>query len=896
MNLNYVLTCFVTLIVVTVADFGSPIVLAFQTPTEQSGEPTAAASGDVDDGDDGDDGDDSVDPLAEVLEGHSYHGGAFNEGARQAARIIGGTGKVSFDVTTESETAKRFIVQGIGQLHGFWDLEAERSFRQAAVLDPDCAIAYWGAALATLESPERASDFINEAVKRIDGVSDRERQYITALDKFFHGERKKKSKKTSSKKSDYNDGESDSEPDAEAADEVDTEKADTEKADTDSTTADEADAAFREKNLVSKKNRKGRSQKYLNDLESIALDYPDDLEAKALIVHRIWYNSRAGIPVGSHIAAEALLKEIFSVNPMHPAHHYRIHLWDRRKPEMALQSAGLCGLSAPSIAHMWHMPGHIFSRLHRFDEAVYYQEASARVDHQHMIRDFVIPDEIHNYAHNNEWLARNLVFLGRATDALALAKNLVELPRHPRFNSFDEKERGSAIYGQSRLLQVLREFQLRGAASELSANGYFDELDAAQQIDVLRLLGCFAALDRADEETTMFRGELSDLLSAAESELATSKERIATLKWMVDKDREKPPAEAGATEPLPKLDRESIGEQLSESNKRKDKAIAQKDSIERALKAIDGYAAVATHDYKTAVDKLKSAGKEDDAWIGELVFLGGDTKEGLQQLRKQVDKRTGESLPLARLAWCLFQNGETDAAKEQFLQLREQAIGADLSAEVFRRLDPLAKLAGFDAVTDQAWPIAVAEPYEKAAFRPSLESLGPVHWTPPVAPQWQARDSNNSVVSNESYAGENYLLIFYLGHGCLHCAEQLQAFGPRVADFENAGIKMVAISSDDNAGLTKSLDNYNGKMPMRLASNSQLDIFKSFRAHDDFENQPLHGTFLIDGDGRIRWQDISYEPFMDHDFLLQESQRLLKIGNGMSGSASSESQFSAADR
>jgi hypothetical protein len=37
----------------------------------------------------------------------------------------------------------------------------------------------------------------------------------------------------------------------------------------------------------------------------------------------------------------------------------------------------------------------------------------------------------------------------------------------------------------------------------------------------------------------------------------------------------------------------------------------------------------------------------------------------------------------------------------------------------------------------------------------------------------------------------------------------------------------------------------------------------------------LHGTFLIDGRGRVRWQDICYEPFTEVDFLLKESMRLL---------------------
>ena len=74
------------------------------------------------------------DPLADVLAGHSFHGSAFNEGARQAARLLGGTGKIDFGVTTDSKEASQFFNQGLGQLHGFWDLEAERSFRQVAMI------------------------------------------------------------------------------------------------------------------------------------------------------------------------------------------------------------------------------------------------------------------------------------------------------------------------------------------------------------------------------------------------------------------------------------------------------------------------------------------------------------------------------------------------------------------------------------------------------------------------------------------------------------------------------------------------------------------------------------------------------------------------------------------
>ena len=62
-----------------------------------------------------------------------------------------------------------------------------------------------------------------------------------------------------------------------------------------------------------------------------------------------------------------------------------------------------------------------------------------------------------------------------------------------------------------------------------------------------------------------------------------------------------------------------------------------------------------------------------------------------------------------------------------------------------------------------------------------------------------------------------------------------------------------------------------------------MEVFKKYRAYDDFENQPLHGTYLIDSRGRVLWQDISYEPFTDPEFLLEESRRLLATQVGRVG-------------
>ena len=70
---------------------------------------------------------------------------------------MGGTGTVSFPVSSKDPLVRKYIEQGVGQLHGFWFVEAERSFRQAAALDPNCGIAYWGMSLANHLHEKRRS-------------------------------------------------------------------------------------------------------------------------------------------------------------------------------------------------------------------------------------------------------------------------------------------------------------------------------------------------------------------------------------------------------------------------------------------------------------------------------------------------------------------------------------------------------------------------------------------------------------------------------------------------------------------------------------------------------------------------------------------------------------------
>jgi alkyl hydroperoxide reductase subunit AhpC len=110
--------------------------------------------------------------------------------------------------------------------------------------------------------------------------------------------------------------------------------------------------------------------------------------------------------------------------------------------------------------------------------------------------------------------------------------------------------------------------------------------------------------------------------------------------------------------------------------------------------------------------------------------------------------------------------------------------------------------------------------------------------------------------------------------------EQLNAFAPLRDQFAEAGIEILAVSTDDPKGIAETLqvtDSGETPFPFPLVSDQSLDHFRAYRAFDDFENMALHGTFLIDGNRRIRWQEISYEPFMHPGWLLEESRRLLKM-------------------
>jgi peroxiredoxin len=812
--------------------------------------------------------------AARAVAGHSLFGHTFDEGPRQAAYLMAGMPKVHLPISCKAEPGTQlqaFFDQGVGQLHGFWFFEAERSFRQVAAAAPGCAMAYWGMAVANMSNDPRARAFIARAsalattepagkAKAPTGVADeRERAYIEALAAFHEI--------------------------------TDEDRAAARNALGIAASVGGSSSGVSTKTLQAPHKYTRPSLDRYRDLivamENLVERFPGDPEAKALLVFHIWDASAKwsryfdpemgkGLPISSQAAVDALAQQVLAQNPMHPIHHYVIHLWDGSRARRALSSAFRAGQSAPGIAHMWHMAGHTFSKLERHADAVYQQEASARVDHAYMARDNVFPDQIHNYGHNNNWLVESLAHVGRIKDALALARNLVDIPRHPRWNTVpgaktvkglafanaNDKRENSATLGRRRLFELLVEYELWSEIERLRDTPYLEATDDPE-IQALRAhtLGLAAAnLGRPAEAAQ----------AALQAVLRRQKdERAAAL----DEALKKAKAE--------KLADDKTGKAVADAVERPTTAVRRTEALLAELGVVVKLAA-RTKLAASELDALLEVAKElPKTRLSRLLMRAGQTERALNLAQEAADGDRRQTGPLANLADLQARAGKTADAEATFRALAPLAARVDLDVPLYARLAPVAaaarKAQGLAVAAD--WRPANAQPKDLEVPRPSLDTLGPLFWSPPAAPDFELPDAAGKKLALRSYRGRPVVAVFYLGAGCIHCLEQLALFAPAAKRFAAAGISLVAVSLDSVAGLQRTFTatEARGKITFPVLSDEGLQAFKAFRAYDDFERLPLHGTFLIDGQGLIRWHDIGYEPFTQVDFLLDESKRLLRL-------------------
>jgi len=300
--------------------------------------------------------------------------------------IFPGLGSYKHKVTTASPEAQRYVNQGLAFYHGFNHGAAIRSFQQAAELDPKCAMAHWGIALASgphINLPivpppaaELAWKELQLAQENAAQTSTVERDLIEALSHRYAN------------------------PQPE--------------------------------------DRAPLDQAYADAMRKVWQAHPRDPEvgvlfAEAMMDLRPWNQwTPEGEPNPGTEEVVATLDAVLKLNPSHPfANHLYIHAIEASPhPERAVAAADRLRTLQPGLAHNVHMPSHIDIRTGRWQKAVETNEkAVAAVARYQKIagppQGFI---NVYN-AHNRHMLAYAAMMTGQRALAMKHIRAMVaELP------------------------------------------------------------------------------------------------------------------------------------------------------------------------------------------------------------------------------------------------------------------------------------------------------------------------------------------------------------------------------------------------------------------------------------------------------------------------------------
>ena len=118
------------------------------------------------------------------------------------------------------------------------------------------------------------------------------------------------------------------------------------------------------------------------------------------------------------------------------------------------------------------------------------------------------------------------------------------------------------------------------------------------------------------------------------------------------------------------------------------------------------------------------------------------------------------------------------------------------------------------------------------------------------------------------------VLVFYYGYFCSHCVSQLFGIQADIAKFEDLGATVVAISPDLPEQTRARFKKF-GAFGFPVLSDPENNVARKYGAYTPGptpgeEGNLLHGTFVIDREGKVRWSYRGDSPFIDNRTLLHE--------------------------
>jgi len=311
------------------------------------------------------------------------------------AKLLSGQGSeyIRFPITTSNPKAQEFFTQGVAQMHSFWATEAERSFLQAAALDPEAPMPHWGIAMVA------HGEFRPRFQLESDGPPKRRKSYEGAAKRAFEAARKAR------------------ELSAVAGKATPLEKL-------------YIEAAAARLDLASKDPNAG----YIKGLRAILVQYPGEVEAKTYLALHLMrgFETPVKTPREGSMEAVALLRELVKDVPDHPgAHHYVIHGFEGSTfAKDAWPSCVRYAELVPNIPHALHMPGHIYAQTGKWAEAAKSFEDAAANELGYIKADALYSRGHHG--HNVHFLTSTYSYQERYDKAVEAARGLMEFKENPR--------------------------------------------------------------------------------------------------------------------------------------------------------------------------------------------------------------------------------------------------------------------------------------------------------------------------------------------------------------------------------------------------------------------------------------------------------------------------------
>jgi peroxiredoxin len=150
------------------------------------------------------------------------------------------------------------------------------------------------------------------------------------------------------------------------------------------------------------------------------------------------------------------------------------------------------------------------------------------------------------------------------------------------------------------------------------------------------------------------------------------------------------------------------------------------------------------------------------------------------------------------------------------------------------------------------------------------------------APDFTLTDSNDKPFRlSDAWARGPVVLVFYYGYFCDHCVAQLFGLNDDLKYFRELGAEVVAVSPDLPEETRKKFAEYKNKggaFSFPVLSDPKNKAAELFGAYKPFEpGRPeisLHGTFLIDRSGIVRWCNLGESPFTNNRSLLGDLAKL----------------------